>query len=268
MARPTSGASASAARWPSRSRPDAGLPQRGWVSRSAGGANTIRKAVQILAARDGHPDKGSSGWMSTARCMVRWRRWPTSVLTLPSACTRSFGAITRAPASVLSRAPWCSGRRLRPASSSRTGRSRRRRRPMQRLIKARQERGWIVTFLGEGLDVARQGVHLGAAPAHVAAYAGGRGLRAAGRVMAATCPLRAVRRLCAGAGCCCTYAGRARRTGWQRQAGTVADHAGIRSNSSQILAGISRSGSPALRRSCSMILGPSGSTSPASIAYR
>jgi Mg-chelatase subunit ChlD len=54
------------------------------------------------------------------------------------------------------------------------------------LIKARQERGWLVTFLGEGLDVAQQGVRLGTAPAHVAAYAGGFGMRAAGRVMASS----------------------------------------------------------------------------------
>jgi Mg-chelatase subunit ChlD len=30
------------------------------------------------------------------------------------------------------------------------------------LIKARQERGWLVTFLGEGLDVAKQGTAIGA----------------------------------------------------------------------------------------------------------
>ena len=48
------------------------------------------------------------------------------------------------------------------------------------LIKARQERGWLITFLGEGLDVAQQGVQLGTAAANVAAYAGGAGLRAAG----------------------------------------------------------------------------------------
>jgi Mg-chelatase subunit ChlD len=54
------------------------------------------------------------------------------------------------------------------------------------LIKQRQERGWLVSFLGEGLDVAQQGMHIGTASAHVAAYAGGIGLRAAGRVMAST----------------------------------------------------------------------------------
>jgi hypothetical protein len=54
------------------------------------------------------------------------------------------------------------------------------------LIQARRERGWLVTFLGEGLDVAQQGLQLGTAPAHVAAYAGGLGLRAAGRVMASS----------------------------------------------------------------------------------
>jgi hypothetical protein len=51
------------------------------------------------------------------------------------------------------------------------------------LIRTRQERGWLITFLGQGLDVARQGVAMGAMPANVAAYAGGQGLRSAGRVM-------------------------------------------------------------------------------------
>jgi Mg-chelatase subunit ChlD len=54
------------------------------------------------------------------------------------------------------------------------------------LIKARQENGWLVTFLGEGLDVAKQGVAIGAMASNVAAYAGGEGLRAAGRVMASS----------------------------------------------------------------------------------
>src|SRR5262249_30201084 len=53
------------------------------------------------------------------------------------------------------------------------------------LIKTRQERRWLVTFLGEGLDVAKQGVAMGAMAATVAAYAGGQGLRPAGRVMVA-----------------------------------------------------------------------------------
>jgi len=53
------------------------------------------------------------------------------------------------------------------------------------LIKTRQERGWLVTFLGEGLDVAKQGVAMGAMAANVAAYAGGQGLRSAGQVMVA-----------------------------------------------------------------------------------
>jgi len=52
------------------------------------------------------------------------------------------------------------------------------------LIKARQERGWMVTFLGEGLDVARQGMAMGAMYNKVAHYAPGEGLRSAGRVMA------------------------------------------------------------------------------------
>lgn len=52
------------------------------------------------------------------------------------------------------------------------------------LIKTRQERGWLVTFLGEGLDVAKQGMAMGAMAANVAAYAGGQGLRSAGPVMA------------------------------------------------------------------------------------
>jgi Mg-chelatase subunit ChlD len=51
------------------------------------------------------------------------------------------------------------------------------------LIKMRQERGWLITFLGEGLDVAKQGMAMGAMSANVAAYAGGQGLRSAGRVM-------------------------------------------------------------------------------------
>lgn len=54
------------------------------------------------------------------------------------------------------------------------------------MIKARQERGWLITFLGEGLDVAQQGVRLGTAAANVAAYAGGAGLRAAGAVLASS----------------------------------------------------------------------------------
>jgi len=53
------------------------------------------------------------------------------------------------------------------------------------LIKARQERGWLVTFLGEGLDVAKQGTNLGTNASSVAAYAGGAGLRAAGKILAA-----------------------------------------------------------------------------------
>src|SRR5262249_61364436 len=48
------------------------------------------------------------------------------------------------------------------------------------MIKARQERGWLITFLGEGLDVAQQGVQLGPAAANVAAYAGGGGVRPTG----------------------------------------------------------------------------------------
>ena len=54
------------------------------------------------------------------------------------------------------------------------------------LIKARQERGWLVTFLGEGLDVAKQGTSLGTYAGSVAAYAGGAGLREAGKVLAAS----------------------------------------------------------------------------------
>ena len=54
------------------------------------------------------------------------------------------------------------------------------------LIKARQEQGWLVTFLGEGLDVAKQGTNLGAYASSVAAYAGGAGLRAAGIVLASS----------------------------------------------------------------------------------
>jgi Mg-chelatase subunit ChlD len=54
------------------------------------------------------------------------------------------------------------------------------------LIKARQERGWLVTFLGEGLDVAQQGVHMGVLSASIASYAGAAGLRAAGQVLASS----------------------------------------------------------------------------------
>jgi len=54
------------------------------------------------------------------------------------------------------------------------------------LLKARQEQGWLVTFLGEGLEVSRQGTNLGTYAASVAAYAGGAGLREAGRVLAAS----------------------------------------------------------------------------------
>lgn len=54
------------------------------------------------------------------------------------------------------------------------------------MIKVRQERGWLITFLGEGFDVAPQGVQLGTAAANVAAYAGGAGLRAAGAVLASS----------------------------------------------------------------------------------
>jgi Mg-chelatase subunit ChlD len=54
------------------------------------------------------------------------------------------------------------------------------------LIDARKERGWLVTFLGEGLDVAQQGVNVGVAQAAVASYVGAAGLRAAGRVLASS----------------------------------------------------------------------------------
>jgi Mg-chelatase subunit ChlD len=54
------------------------------------------------------------------------------------------------------------------------------------LLKARQEQGWLVTFLGDGLEVSRQGTNLGTYAGSVAAYAGGAGLRAAGRVLAAS----------------------------------------------------------------------------------
>jgi hypothetical protein len=51
------------------------------------------------------------------------------------------------------------------------------------LMKTRQERGWLITFSGEGLDVAKQGLVMGAMAANVAAFAGGQGLRSAGQVM-------------------------------------------------------------------------------------
>jgi hypothetical protein len=60
------------------------------------------------------------------------------------------------------------------------------------LIKARQEQGWLVTFLGEGLEVAKQGTNLGTNASSVAAYMGGAGLRAAGEVLASA-SLRYVR---------------------------------------------------------------------------
>ena len=44
----------------------------------------------------------------------------------------------------------------------------------------------LVTFLGEGVDVARQGTHMGVHAASVASNIGGSGLRAAGRVMASS----------------------------------------------------------------------------------
>jgi Mg-chelatase subunit ChlD len=52
------------------------------------------------------------------------------------------------------------------------------------LIKDRQDKGWLVTFLGEGLDVAKQGEAIGADKANVATYLGAKGLRAAGGVVA------------------------------------------------------------------------------------
>jgi Mg-chelatase subunit ChlD len=54
------------------------------------------------------------------------------------------------------------------------------------LLKTRQEQGWLVTFLGEGLEVAKQGTNLGTYAGNVAAYSGGAGLRSAGRVLAAS----------------------------------------------------------------------------------
>jgi Mg-chelatase subunit ChlD len=54
------------------------------------------------------------------------------------------------------------------------------------LIKARQERGWLVTFLDEGLDVARQGMQMGVHAASTAPYLGAAGLRAAGQVLASS----------------------------------------------------------------------------------
>jgi Mg-chelatase subunit ChlD len=54
------------------------------------------------------------------------------------------------------------------------------------LINARRNAGWLVTFLGEGLGVARQGLNMGVAGQSVASYQGGAGLRAAGHVIAAS----------------------------------------------------------------------------------
>jgi hypothetical protein len=56
---------------------------------------------------------------------------------------------------------------------------------IQQLITARQEAGWLVSFLGADLSVAEQGVQLGADAKLVAAYVRGDGLRAAGPVVAA-----------------------------------------------------------------------------------
>jgi Mg-chelatase subunit ChlD len=56
---------------------------------------------------------------------------------------------------------------------------------IQQLIKSRQESGWAILFLGAGLEVAKQGVQLGAQADLVADFAGGDGLRAVGCVMAA-----------------------------------------------------------------------------------
>ena len=52
------------------------------------------------------------------------------------------------------------------------------------LVKRRQEAGWLVVFLGEGLDVAKQGAGMGVMAASVASYSGGEGLRAASRIAA------------------------------------------------------------------------------------
>ena len=57
---------------------------------------------------------------------------------------------------------------------------------IQQLIKVRQQAGWLVTFLGADLSVAKQGVQLGVNANLVAAYVGGDGLRAVGCVMAAS----------------------------------------------------------------------------------
>jgi len=54
------------------------------------------------------------------------------------------------------------------------------------LLKSRQEQGWLVTFLGQGLDVAKQGVQIGMHVGRVASYVDGAGLRRAGGVMAAS----------------------------------------------------------------------------------
>ena len=47
------------------------------------------------------------------------------------------------------------------------------------MIEARKEQGWMLVFLGDGLNVAKQGAALGTTAANVASYLGGVGLRAA-----------------------------------------------------------------------------------------
>ena len=57
---------------------------------------------------------------------------------------------------------------------------------ISKLIKARQEQGWLITFLGADLSVAEQGIQLGAHGHYVARFSGSKGLRAAGRVLASS----------------------------------------------------------------------------------
>jgi hypothetical protein len=53
---------------------------------------------------------------------------------------------------------------------------------VQELLKQRQKDGWMVVFLGEGLDVAKQGITVGATKANTVAYTA-KGLRSSGLVL-------------------------------------------------------------------------------------
>lgn len=56
---------------------------------------------------------------------------------------------------------------------------------VKQMIKEREAEGWLVTFLGEGLDVAAQGLNIGTQSANTAAYHP-KNLRAVGEVLASS----------------------------------------------------------------------------------